>query len=322
MAGVEARTGQQGGPMEGSFSRGPSPSEQEVVFPPRRVTVWLQPTPLSPRYVPIERPAWTQRTRDMRQSQQPVLKSQTQITWITKFYGPFILIIFCVVMLSGKFVSRRLLVVCPITLVAVFFLSLASLEVKGGVLRYRRFWQWMTIDEKTVVASSELWAGVIGYIRISRYIPPWKRVYFVLDERPGLNPFARRDSPLLEYLKKLTHQEHPNPSGVAPDARPLSNPALLMVGFAATIFGSLMHVFLPPFPQSSVPELSPNSNLPTLIVMNVQRVMFCLLQSFPLTLALCAIFLLLTIYRRRHPYAWTYALVAGLTFAGILFHFL
>jgi hypothetical protein len=113
-----------------------------------------------------------------------------------KYYVPMLLVAFSIGMFYGEFTSRRLLVIFPALVAAFFLLSLATLEVADGVLRYRRFRKWMPIEASEVRGSGVLWPGVIGYIRLSRYVSPWRRLYFVLDAPPRW----RADSALLGYL--------------------------------------------------------------------------------------------------------------------------
>jgi hypothetical protein len=138
----------------------------------------------------------------MHQSQNRLLKRHIGKVWMTRLYLPLLLATFSVGMLSGHFVSRRLIIICPVMLLAIFFLSLATIEVNGTVMRYPRFLRWTTIEEGAVLDSGALWPGVLGYIHLSHFVSPWNKLYFVLDERPGRNPFARGDSLLLTYLRE------------------------------------------------------------------------------------------------------------------------
>ena len=120
-----------------------------------------------------------------------------------KYYVPMILVAFSVGMFYGGFTSRRLLVICPALVAAFFFLSLATLELADGVLRYRRFLKWTTIEASEVRGSGVAWPGVIGYIRLNRYVSPWRNLYFVLDQPPRW----RANSALLDYLSSRKNSE-------------------------------------------------------------------------------------------------------------------
>lgn len=257
----------------------------------------------------------------MAKPQRPSLKSDVSATRNTKYLFTFILTLFCVGMLN-RFVWGRLIVLCPTMLAAAFFLSLATVEVRDGVLRYKRFFKWKTIDEKTILGCGELMAGTIGCLRLSYPVLPWKRLYFVLDARPQLSPFTLGDSLLLEYLKHPGHHIKEDPSPTAPTPRSLSNRALLLVSLAATTFSFLIRFLFPPLPPYAVRVLSPNASLPALIFANFERLYFRFITSFPAALALCALFIALTAYMRRRPDAWIYALISGFAIGGILFHLL
>ncbi len=257
----------------------------------------------------------------MRQPQQLILKSDVWATRNAKYSLPFILTFFCAGMLLSNFVIGRLVVICPVMVAATFFLSLATVEVRGGVLRYRRFLKWTNVDEKTILGFGEFLYGTIGYVRLTRPVFPWNKLYFVLDARPRVSPFTLGDSLLLEYLKYPGHPYKQEPSAIPPPPRSLSNRALLLVGLAAAPFGFLIRFLLPPLPPYPFNAVPLNPSLPVLVFENFERLYFRLTSSFPAALALCALFIALTVYRRRGPDAWTYALISGFAIGGILFHF-
>jgi hypothetical protein len=131
------------------------------------------------------------------------IRSHKGMTTNLKYYVPMILVAFSVGMLYGGFTSRRLLVICPALVAAFFFLSLATLELADGGLRYRRFLKWTTIEASEVRGSGVAWPGVVGYIRLNRYVSPWRNLYFVLDQPPRW----RANSALLDYLSSRKNSE-------------------------------------------------------------------------------------------------------------------
>jgi hypothetical protein len=255
---------------------------------------------------------------------QPLLTSDKRLRRGAKYYIPLILVTFSAGMLFDGLLSRRLLVVCPILLVALFFLSLATVDCRSGVLRYRRFLKWISIDEREILGCGVSWPGVIGYLRLRHYVIPWKRLYFVLDVPPGQNPFTRRGSALLAYVRSRTdkrHQDSPQFETVAHTASAVST---LVAGLAGAISYCLAHVFLPALKKTSVLEQSPSRGNPAASVFfTVQRgIAQVVAHSFELTLVFFAVFILAAVYQRRQPSAWLYALLAGATFAAAMFHLL
>lgn len=89
----------------------------------------------------------------------------------------------------------------PFALCAAFFLSLAVVQVREGRIRYRRFVRWVAIDPADVVSSGTVWPPFIGYVRLSRGLPRWRRLYFVLDPNLHSNPFRPGEYAILNCFK-------------------------------------------------------------------------------------------------------------------------
>lgn len=232
-----------------------------------------------------------------------------------KYHLPFIMTFFCLAMVYSKFIVGRLVLVFPIMFAATFLFTLARLEVSDGVLRYKRFRRWTPIDPTTVQDSGVIWPGLIGYIRLIDPVNPWRRLYFVLDEQPGQNPFSRSDSVILAYIRHQGNSKKHAPSNSVPIR-------LLIVGLVGAISFLLMRSLLPPLllPSGAMGPAKTNLRFSTWIT--AERGITSLLNSYPLAVAYCATFLFVAIYRRRSPDAWTFALLAGTTSAAVLAHFL
>jgi hypothetical protein len=239
---------------------------------------------------------------------QLTLRSHKGMAINMKYYVPTILAAFAVAMLYGGFTSRRLLVICPALVAALFFLSLANLEVADGVLRYRRFLRWVPIEASEVRGSGVAWPGVIGYIRLHRYVVPWGKLYFVLDERrPG-----GTNSTLLAYLSSKKHSEDHGPP-LSAEAR-LSILRLYLAG-AIGIFTSLMVSYLTPqnllqggFPKST-------TGMPVLLKIVFQFAGW--FNTSAVQIFGAAVMALLALSRRNRPEAWLYAFLSGFALAAI-----
>ena len=122
-----------------------------------------------------------------------------------KFFAPFILLVipfsFVTKWLREEFLPGQLLLVGPMTLAALFFLSIAVIEVRDGTFYYRRFLKWTPVDRDEILTSGMFW--LTGYIRLKRYVFPWGRISFVLDENVNSSIF-RRDSRILRHLKRIS----------------------------------------------------------------------------------------------------------------------
>lgn len=131
-----------------------------------------------------------------------ILRSQPTNIFLAKFWGPLICIGATLGIFGEDFFSWRFLFASPFIIAALFGASIAILEVRNGVLRYRRFFKWTTIRDDEIVAAGVVWHPFIGHLCLNRFIFPWGRVYFALDENLDVNPFRRGDYLLLRYLRK------------------------------------------------------------------------------------------------------------------------
>jgi hypothetical protein len=131
-----------------------------------------------------------------------VLRSGRNNVILAKFWVPIICMVGAFGVFGENLRTWRFLFAAPFIIAALFWASIAILEVRSGVLRYRRFFKWTTIPLEDIVAAGVAWRQFIGYIRLNRYVFPWGRLYFALDPSYEMNPFRRSDYGLLRYLRK------------------------------------------------------------------------------------------------------------------------
>jgi hypothetical protein len=134
----------------------------------------------------------------------PELDSRAGPVFVIKVYAPVILSVGLIGSLGSGWVVGRLLFDLPMALAVAFLLSLARVDVRDRRIRYRRFFKWVNLDPAEIVSSGATWPPFIGYIRLSRYLFPWRKLYFVLDRNRASNPF-RRDYALLNFLAECRH---------------------------------------------------------------------------------------------------------------------
>jgi hypothetical protein len=131
-----------------------------------------------------------------------VLRSRPANILLTKFWTPLLFAIPALGILVEDFPTWRVVFASPFFLAGLFQVSIAILELRGGVLRYKRFINWKTIHEDEIVAAGILWHPFIGYVRLNRYVFPWGRIYFALDKNTESNPFRRGEFPLVRHLNR------------------------------------------------------------------------------------------------------------------------
>jgi hypothetical protein len=208
----------------------------------------------------------------------------------------------------------RLVLVLPLVLLLCFHLTLAVVEFRGGALCYRRFLRWKVITCDEVVSSGLVWAPFIGFIRLNRFLPPWSRLYFVLDPNLESNPFRRADFAVLRLLKEQSELE----GGRGPEIRPRNDAGLDVKLLTAGVAGLLVSVLRISLAKSATaPALVNTARQPGLIYGPVRFLQ--LLGDARIAPVVLLALVLLTIYTRRRPGAWTFAFLAGLLLPSLQF---
>lgn len=133
-----------------------------------------------------------------------MLRSHSSSVFVSKYYGPIILLISTHIFWSHGFHWGQLIFLIPIFTAILFLSSLAVLEIPDGKLRYRRLFSWSRVPYDEIVDCGTVW--IFGYLRLRRFVFPWGRLYFVLDANEKL--FDRGEYPLLRYIQK--HVPHLN----------------------------------------------------------------------------------------------------------------
>jgi hypothetical protein len=248
---------------------------------------------------------------------QVTLRSQSRNVFLVKLWGPLLCVVGSLLVSGEEFPSRGFLLAFPFLIAALFGASLAILEVRGGVLCYRRLFKWTTIRDNEIVSARVEWPPVIGSIRLNRLKFPWGRLYFVLDASSDPNPFHKGEYALLRYINKepISQEQDWSP---AKDHRVKFK--LLIAMAAGALFYGLSQIILPSSvsqPGLSQPE---GSHRPVLIELLERGVR--LLGNFEVILVLSAVFVFLAVYRRRRPDAWIFAFLAGLALPHILIHWM
>ena len=195
----------------------------------------------------------------------------------------------------------------PFCLAALFGFSLASVEVRNGVIRYRRLLKWRLIKQEEINGVNVIWPPVLASLKLGRFVFPWGNLYFVLDGDP--DPFHGGGYQIPDVLRKTTPP---------PDANMESRYSLkLFIAAAGGIlaFGCcrLIQSYLVASP-SGLSSGTPGSGAYNWVTALYGRF------EFQLIFIICFIFL--AIYRRREPNAWIFSFLAGLGLPYIAFHFL
>jgi hypothetical protein len=220
--------------------------------------------------------------------------------------------------------SWRFLLACPLLIAALFGISVGTIEVNGSVVRYRRFLRWTTVRHDEIVSAGALLAPLVGYLRLNRFVFPWSRVYFALDENLNANPFGRGEFALLNSIKKGLDVKKSKKS-LSANSNELSDRSLklrlLIAGFAGVLFSIFLHIFATPSPaHQSVLEHPFPANQPALLAMTTK--VYETLFSFPVILIPFSIFVIVATFRRRRQDGLAAAFMAGSLLPNIILHWL
>ena len=132
-----------------------------------------------------------------------MLRSHPSSVFVQKYYAPLILFGGTFVFWSAGFRWGQLIFLIPLFVGILFFASLAVLEIPDGRVRYRRLFRWRRVPYDEIVGCGVVW--VFGYLQLKRFIFPWGKLYFVLDQNEKL--FGRGEHyPLLRYIREHTTQ--------------------------------------------------------------------------------------------------------------------
>jgi hypothetical protein len=217
---------------------------------------------------------------------------------------------------ADEFSFRRSLLAAPLLIFALFGASLAIVELRDGVLRYRRLFNWTILRKDEIVSARVECSSLVGSIRLKRFLFPWGRLYFVLDANLDPNPFHRGDYPLLRYLRG-------EPVVEDPQAELPKNRAKRRQVFAAVV-GALFYILSQLFVSwrlskfEHAPPIRPPGPAWFEILWQLSQV----LTSVEVLYIAAAVFTFLAIYQYRRPDAWIYAFLVGVSLPAILRHLL
>ncbi|OLB40594.1 MAG: hypothetical protein AUH11_01415 [Acidobacteria bacterium 13_2_20CM_57_17] len=113
------------------------------------------------------------------------------------WYAALIVLSFPLVLLYQTLRLPNFLLSVPFFVAALFFFTVAQVMPCGNHLKYRRFRRWKSIPYSDIRKCREDW--IFGYLRTSRYLPPWGGLYFT-RQQVGF----RWDSDIIDKIQSKT----------------------------------------------------------------------------------------------------------------------
>lgn len=237
-------------------------------------------------------------------------RSRQSTVFLTKIWGPLILLGACFVVFGRDLLSWRFLLAVPLILAACFAESLAVVRLKDGILSYRRIIKWTKIAENEIVTARTEWPPFIGSLSLTKYVFPWGKLYFVLDGNSEPNPLRPGKYPLVDYISERAGQRRLLGAQLTQRNTGIPVLKLLMAAVVGAALQSFWYVLTPS--QTPQPADIPYSG-------GLLRIAH-LLGNFEVLLVLSSVFCLLTILRSRRPDAWIFAFLAGAGICRIALH--
>lgn len=237
---------------------------------------------------------------------------------LTKIWGPLICVLIAIGVFGKDFPGWRFLPAYPFLLAAAFGASVATIEVRAGVIRYRRFIRWKTIPSEEILESRAELPPLIASLRLNRFVWPWGRLYFALDRNLNPNPFRQGDYLVLRYLGTKTDLRDYEPQKLGPEKHRTVSVELVAAGILGLLTNLLWLSLAPSRSPTSVLDKPPSPGKPADWITLMVKALH-LLNSFPAIEVLLGVFLFLTIYRWRHRYAWVFAFLAGAALGSVVF---
>jgi hypothetical protein len=196
-------------------------------------------------------------------------------------------------------------------LAGVFCLTATEVRACEQVLEYRRFLVWKPVQYAEIRECKKSWLPWFGYMRLTRFVPPWGRIYFVIV-RPL---FAGNPKGLVSLINsRRAGMEAPTPDdglldGNGRAASPVFHVFLVLAG----VFMSLMYAYL-------TPEFDQRIRAPS-NSMGVVALYFRLLHdatSWPWAIATIAIIAAAIIKFRSSRLIWILPLALGTIVGNVL----
>jgi len=236
-----------------------------------------------------------------------VLRSRPTSILLTKFWTSLLFVIPALGILVEDFPTWRIVFASPFFLAGLFQVSIAILELRDGVLRYKRFLSWTTIHENEIVAAGILWHPFIGYIRLNRYVFPWGRLYFALDKNTESNPFRRGAFPLVRYLNR--GEVHKEAQTSLPSSTSNSSTVRLLLAAFIGILVSLMILYITPGDLLQGGSTKSAPGMPPLLKTLFHFTAWLYMPIVQIAGLVLMVFL--AVRRRDQGEAWLYAFLSG-----------
>lgn len=240
-------------------------------------------------------------------------KSSPSNVWLLKFWAPLLWLIWTVALFKDDVFSIRIIASIPFLLAFVFHISLAVVRIGDRGVEYRRFLQWKVLPSADMVSSGVVWAPFIGFLCLRKSLPPWGRLFFILDPDSAQRSSRRDGLGILAYLKQK-QQAAVDSVRTTDDVSGVRYGRLVLAAMYGAL-ASFMRIYLS---QTVAPGTTEPSGYLSPLVDSATRAL-AYVGNPQFAIPLLVGFVLLTVFLRKRPSAWSFAFLAGVVTPFALF---
>lgn len=125
----------------------------------------------------------------MEKSEPKISRTMPETAFLVKYLAASIALVPAILSSEGLFAHpARIVVVVPLALWGLFCLTAIEVRACEQVLKCRRFLFWRNIPYEEIVQCKDSWNPWFGYLKLTRFVPPWGKVYFVTLRSASGNP--------------------------------------------------------------------------------------------------------------------------------------
>ncbi len=213
------------------------------------------------------------------------VNGSTSMRSVFKFMMPAMGTFMVIVLLYGN--PIKIWAIVPVLLIALYFTA-AELRVEGKHIYYRRAFSWRKLPDDITDAHCSLFP-VLGCIKFRHFVPPWGRLYYIVEFDEGtFIPFRKTAFMQTMLSPPYMRQETIKPRPDENDSAEKMNERTRLTWVLSSIAGLMVGILIPVPWQHETP-----------FVISDTFTRFLLIQRNYIFLVLCAAILIGLIIRFR-----------------------
>jgi hypothetical protein len=248
----------------------------------------------------------------METSNEGISRTLPGMAFLVKYLFASIAVVPAILSARGIFAyPARLVFVVPLGLWGVFCLTAAEVRADEHVLTYRRFLSWRQIPYEQIVECKNSWYPWFGYLKLTRSVPPWGKIYFV-TLRPAFSGNPKELAVFINSRRAGIALRPPEGGSLASKNTGASPAFYILFGFVGVIVSLLYAYLTPEFDQ----QLRLESNTHGVAALYLKFLYDAV--NWPWALGTIAVIIAAMLKFRSNNSVWILALAAGTILGNIL----